>query len=178
MWALFSFKIKYLYFFAGQGRKSARRGKKARKFSDRGFSNVSLAGGDCEQIEAQKIILAGPVDFLVRQIFFLGFLSCNFNGLNSTLPRTAPQVLTRRGSLFPCGAGHASLVSQRQALEMEKLERDAKVQQLPSKNIWCVTCEVPLAFDQMLVFFSIAADDSKQVEQKCPAGFFPVPPEY
>ena len=119
-----------------------------------------------------------PVHFLVSQIFFLGFLSCNFNGLNSTLPRTAPQVLTRRGSLFPCGAGHASLVSQRQALEMEKLERDAKVQQLPSKNIWCVTCEVPLAFDQMLVFFSIAADDSKQVEQKCPAGFFPVPPEY
>ena len=61
MCALFSFKTKYLYFLAGQGRKSARRGKKARKFSDRGFSNVSLASGDCgdfEQIEAQKIILA------------------------------------------------------------------------------------------------------------------------
>ena len=75
MCALFSFKTKYLYFLAGQGRKSARRGKKARKFSDRGFSNVSLASGDCgdfEQIEAQKIILAASsLFFSEADIFFL-----------------------------------------------------------------------------------------------------------
>ena len=75
MCALFSFKIKYLYFLAGQGRKSARRGKKALKFPDRGFSNVSLASGDCgdfEQIEAQKIILAASsLFFSEADIFFL-----------------------------------------------------------------------------------------------------------
>ena len=74
MCALFSFKTKYLYFLAGQGRKSARRGKKAHRFPDRGFSNVSLAskhGGDCEQIEeAQKIILAACSPFFSEADIF------------------------------------------------------------------------------------------------------------
>ena len=73
MCALFSFKIKYLYFLAGQGRKSARQGKTARKFTDRGFSNVSLASGDCgdfEQIEAQKIILAASSPFFSESDIF------------------------------------------------------------------------------------------------------------